>query len=152
MKRVMRIDLVSYLIYGRSHRCLVCSTGSIAMMESQIESLKGTVAALKNKKSKKDVKKDKKREKHQPPTAGSSSKANGKAPKSPGKKIKKRLIADDDVLSFDQKKELSETISALDGPKLEKVIAIIHEGVPEIRDVCVFVITIDLALIICTEY
>ena len=43
---------------------------------------------------------------------------------------------DDDVLTFEQKKELSEAIHTLDGQKLERVIFIIHEGVPEIRDVC----------------
>jgi hypothetical protein len=50
-------------------------------------------------------------------------------------KKKKKNITDDDILSFEQKKDLSELISKLDGPKLEKVIQIIHEGVPEIRDV-----------------
>lgn len=49
---------------------------------------------------------------------------------------KTATIPDDDVLSFDQKKELSEAIGTLDGNKLERVINIIHEGVPEIRDVC----------------
>ena len=48
---------------------------------------------------------------------------------------KTTVIPDDDVLSFDQKKELSEAIGTLDGSKLERVINIIHEGVPEIRDV-----------------
>jgi len=38
------------------------------------------------------------------------------------------------VLSFDQKKDLSDAIGQLDGQKLERVIQIIHEGVPEIRD------------------
>lgn len=106
-------------------------------MEAQIDSLKGTVAALKNKKSKKE-KKEKKRDKYILPATGSSSKGNGKTAKSPSKKSKKKVVGDDDVLSFDQKKELSEMIGKLDGAKLEKVIAIIHEGVPEIRDVCLF--------------
>ena len=39
---------------------------------------------------------------------------------------------DDDVLTFEQKKDLSEAIQTLDGQKLERVIQIIHEGVPEI--------------------
>ena len=39
------------------------------------------------------------------------------------------------MLSFEQKKDLSEAIQTLDGQKLERVIQIIHEGVPEIRDV-----------------
>ena len=46
--------------------------------------------------------------------------------------IKKTQIP---VLSFEQKKDLSQAIQTLDGPKLERVIQIIHEGVPEIRNV-----------------
>ena len=53
----------------------------------------------------------------------------------PSKKKAKKTVVEDDVLSFEQKKDLSETIQTLDGPKLEKVISIIHEGVPEIREV-----------------
>ena len=51
----------------------------------------------------------------------------------PKKKAKKEK--EDDSLTFDQKKELSEVISTLEGPKLERVIKIIHEGVPEIAAV-----------------
>ena len=47
----------------------------------------------------------------------------------------KAQIPDDDVLSFMQTKDLSEAIQTLDGQKLERVIQIILEGVPEIRDV-----------------
>ena len=54
------------------------------------------------------------------------------------KKKNKKLISDNDVLTFEQKKDLSESIGKLDGVKLEKVINIIHEGVPEIRDVSLF--------------
>ena len=46
---------------------------------------------------------------------------------------------DDDVLTSKQKKDLSKTIQTLDGQKLERVIQIIHEGVPEIQDVCFLV-------------
>lgn len=66
----------------------------------------------------------------------STSKAPPKQPKPQSSKKKtKKPIADDDVLTFEQKKDLSESIGKLDGTKLEKVIQIIHEGVPEIRDV-----------------
>jgi len=41
----------------------------------------------------------------------------------------------DDVLTFEQKKDPSEAIQNLDGQKLGGVIQIVHEGVPEIRDV-----------------
>lgn len=108
-------------------------------MESQIETMKANLAALKNQSKKpKKEKKEKKREKHSSPPVASSSKANGKTKPVPKKKVsKKTAIPDDDVLSFDQKKDLSETIQTLDGEKLERVISIIHEGVPEIRDVCI---------------
>ncbi|KAJ7172892.1 hypothetical protein C8R43DRAFT_1208994 [Mycena crocata] len=39
-----------------------------------------------------------------------------------------------DVLTFAQKKDLSEAIAQLSGGNLEKVIKIIHEGVPDIKD------------------
>lgn len=99
------------------------------MMESQIETMRGSIAALKSKP--KEKKKEKKKEKL--PVASTSK--TSKPPKVPSKKRSKKPIADDDVLTFEQKKDLSEAIGKLDGPKLEKVIQIIHEGVPEIRDV-----------------
>ena len=45
----------------------------------------------------------------------------------------KKNITDDDILLFEQK-ELSKSVSKLEGSKLEKVMQIIREGVPEIRD------------------
>ncbi|KAJ7172878.1 hypothetical protein C8R43DRAFT_943948 [Mycena crocata] len=50
------------------------------------------------------------------------------------KKRKKKPTSHYDVLTFLQKKELCEAIAQLDGEKLEKVIKIVHEGVPEIKD------------------
>jgi hypothetical protein len=111
---------------------LTAFAGTIAMMESQIETMRGSIAALKGSKPPKEKKKKEKREKA--PVA-SSSKATGKQPKTASKKKGKKPVADDDVLTFEQKKDLSESIGKLDGTKLEKVIQIIHEGVPEIRDV-----------------
>ncbi len=121
--------------------------GIIKDMEAQVEAMNRTLAGLKQNKmkEKKGVKKEK-REKA-PPVA-STSKA---TPKAIGKKVVnskknvKKPITDDDVLSFEQKKELSDTIGKLDGTKLERVIQIIHEGVPEIRDVRIIVITHDCA-------
>lgn len=106
----------------------------IAAMESQIESMKNNLDSLKKRKSEKKKDKEKKREKA--PVA-SSSKAASKQAKTatPTRKKSKKQPTDDDVLSFEQKKDLSDTISQLDGTKLERVIQIIHEGVPEIRDV-----------------
>lgn len=113
----------------------------IADMESQIENMNRTLASLKQKEKKEKKKEKKVVEKRPPPQpVASSSKAapkpNGKVAPTPNrKKPSKKPIDDNDVLSFEQKKELSDTISKLDGSKLERVIQIIHEGVPEIRDV-----------------
>lgn len=104
---------------------------TIAMMESQIETMRGNIAALKNTKLPKEKKKKEKRDRV--PVA-SSSKATAKSNKAATKKKNKKLISDNDVLTFEQKKDLSESIGKLDGAKLERVINIIHEGVPEIRD------------------
>ena len=108
-------------------------------MESQIETMRGSLAALKNAKPPKEKKK--KKEKRDHITAVASSSKTGKGLKhSSNKKKSKKPVADDDVLTFDQKKDLSEAIAKLDGVKLEKVIQIIHEGVPEIRDVSLIVL------------
>jgi len=108
-------------------------------MESQIETMRKSISALKGHKEKK-AKKTKKKDASSSAPATSSSKAAKKEAKAPPKKKaaqKKTQIPDDDVLSFEQKKDLSEAIQTLDGQKLERVIQIIHEGVPEIRDVSV---------------
>ncbi|KAK7058255.1 transcription initiation at TATA-containing promoter protein [Paramarasmius palmivorus] len=102
----------------------------IQNIEREIESLRGTLTAIKQQKDKK-----KKKEKKEKPPVPSTSKAVSKPPKaSSGKKKTKKNVTDDDVLSFEQKKDLSEAIATLEGSKLERVIQIIHEGVPEIRD------------------
>jgi bromodomain-containing factor 1 len=114
----------------------MCFAGAIANMESQIETMRHSISALKNQKEKK-TKKTKKKE-ASASTPATTSKAAKKETKAPPKKkaqSKKAQIPDDDVLSFEQKKDLSEAIQTLDGQKLERVIQIIHEGVPEIRDV-----------------
>ncbi|KAH9914860.1 Bromodomain-containing protein, partial [Fomitopsis serialis] len=41
---------------------------------------------------------------------------------------------DNDALSFEQKKDLSDTIGKLEGAKMEKVVQVTHERVPKIRD------------------
>ena len=117
-------------------RCvfLMHSPVTIAAMESQIETMRNSISALKTQKEKKP----KKSKKKDASTAATASKAAKKEAKGPAKKKaapKKAQIPDDDVLSFEQKKDLSEAIQTLDGQKLERVIQIIHEGVPEIRDV-----------------
>ena len=110
-------------------------------MEKQIEAMRGTISALKQQKKEKPPKKA---ARQQPtPTASSSSKpakaaASSSKKATTTKKSGKKSAAvpgDDDVLTFEQKKDLSEAIQTLDGQKLERVIQIIHEGVPEIRDV-----------------
>jgi hypothetical protein len=108
---------------------------AIAMMESQIASIRGTISQLKGKPSK-----DKKKKvKHEKASVASSSKTPLNPPK-PGtsKKKGKQTVSDDDALTFEQKKELSEAIGKLDGAKLEQVIKIIYDGVPEIRNVRFF--------------
>jgi hypothetical protein len=105
-------------------------------MESQIETMRNSISALKHQKEKKP-KMTKKKDASASTPVTSSSKAAKKEAKAPPKKKaapKKAQIPDDDVLSFEQKKDLSEAIQTLDGQKLERVIQIIHEGVPEIRD------------------
>ena len=113
----------------------------IAEMEKQIEAMRGTISALKQQKKEKPPKKA---ARQQPTPAASSSTKPAKAAASSSKKASttkksgKKSAAvpgDDDVLTFEQKKDLSEAIQTLDGQKLERVIQIIHEGVPEIRDV-----------------
>ncbi|KAH9487146.1 Bromodomain-containing factor 1 [Psilocybe cubensis] len=108
---------------------------AIAMMESQIETMKNNIESLKTAKLPKEKKKEKKKEKA--PVA-STSKPPPKQTKAPApttsKKKSKKNVTDDDVLTFEQKKDLSESIGKLDGARLERVIQIIHEGVPEIRD------------------
>ncbi|KAG1889391.1 Bromodomain-containing protein [Suillus subluteus] len=123
-----RVDPLMYFIY----------TGRIATMEAQIESMRGNLMALKAKPAKEKKKKEKK---EKVPVASTSKAAASRAPKaapatngSKRKTTTKKPMAEDDALSFEQKKDLSEAITSLDGVKLEKVIQIIHEGVPEIRD------------------
>ncbi|CAL1696537.1 unnamed protein product [Somion occarium] len=118
------------------HECLPSLYSGIAELESQIENMNRALEGLK--KSKVKEKKEKKKEKREKPPVPSTSKAAPKPSKAPaakpGKKTGKKPVTDDDVLSFEQKKDLSDTIAKLDGAKLERVIQIIHEGVPEIRD------------------
>ena len=102
-------------------------------MENQIKVMNENLAALKSAKLPKEKKKKEKKKEKGP--VASTSKAGSKQPKAPSKKKSRKNISDDDILSFEQKKDLSESISKLEGSKLEKVIQIIHEGVPEIRDV-----------------
>jgi len=102
----------------------------VAAMESQIEELNRNLAVIKGKP--KEKKKEKRKEKSLGAGANLSKVQSNKAYQ-PGKQSKKAKKADDS-LSFEQKKDLSDTIATLEGPKLERVIQIIHEGVPEIRD------------------
>jgi hypothetical protein len=115
------------------------------MMEAQIQSLHSALSALKKK-----PKKDKKNKTYgvpKPPKAPrpATSSSFGGAPK----KKKKQSHDDDEVLTFDQKKALSESIQTLDGAKLEKVLEIIDEVYPEIREVCTFVSPVRMDIISC---
>ncbi|KAG2032951.1 Bromodomain-containing protein [Suillus americanus] len=109
----------------------------IATMEAQIELMHSNLMALKAK----PAKEKKKKEKKEKTPVASTSKATAlcvpkAAPATNGSKHKtttKKPMAEDNALSFEQK-DLSEAITSLNGGKLEKVIQIIHEGVPEICD------------------
>ena len=116
---------------------LIAFAGAISLMENQIKVMNENLAALKSAKLPKEKKKKNKEKKEKGPVA-STSKAGSKQPKALSKKKSRKNITDDDILSFEQKKDLSESISKLEGSKLERVIQIIHEGVPEIRDVSGF--------------
>lgn len=108
-------------------------------MEKEIERMKNNIESLKE--VRKPQKKIKKKKEEKIPVASTSKPPPKQSKPAPPPKTKKKSstskasISDEDVLSFEQKKDLSESIGKLDGAKLERVIAIIHEGVPEIRDV-----------------
>ena len=132
MRRAIWIKTVR--TFGQTNHTIETDTslGTVMMMEAQIQSLHSALSALK-KKPKKD-KKNKTYGAPKPPKAprpATSSSFSGVP-----KKKKKQSHDDDEVLTFDQKKALSESIQTLDGAKLEKVLEIIDEVYPEIREVC----------------
>lgn len=79
-----------------------------AELEAEIEKLRTPLPKEKKKKEKKE----------KPPVASTSK--TPKQPKAPTKKKSRKSIADDDVLTFEQKKDLSEAIGKLDGSRLER--------------------------------
>ncbi|KAG8787095.1 hypothetical protein FRC12_015920 [Ceratobasidium sp. 428] len=105
---------------------------AIVMMESQIKTMRESLATLKAKKKG-----------QKPKAAGRSSKearAKGIHPAknaTPGKKAKNGAGSDTErsisTMSFEQK-GLSTTIEFLDDDKLEKVIQIIYEGMPDLQN------------------
>ena len=106
-------------------------------METQIETMRGNLAALKNQsKKQRKEKKEKKREKHVSPPVASSSKSSLKnaKPSQKKKRSKKEKLPDDDTLTFEQKQELSIAISQIQGEKLDRVITMIKEGKPDLGD------------------
>jgi len=134
MRRAIWIKTVRTLRQTRHKIEIDTSVGTVMMMEAQIQSLHSALSALK-KKPKKD-KKSKTYGAPKPPKAprpATSSSFSGVP-----KKKKKQSHDDDEVLTFDQKKALSESIQTLDGAKLEKVLEIIDEVYPEIREVYIF--------------
>lgn len=149
---------------------------AIAMMESQIESIRDNLAALKAKKKKEKEKPTKAappppppKEKKAPPAPAPKKPAPKKpatyappayqpspgpsrvkdaptrgrpagVPKAPAAKKARTGGGGSDTeknistMSFEQKKELSTTIESLSGDKLEKVIQIIYEGMPDLQN------------------
>lgn len=98
------------------------SAGMIRNMEAQMEAMNRTLAGLKQQKQQKVHKPKEKREKPVPVASTSKAppKPNGKkaAVSNGHKKTSKRPVTDDDVLSFEQKKQLSDSIGLLDGARL----------------------------------
>ena len=107
------------------------SLGTVMMMEAQIQSLHSALSALKKK-----PKKDKKNKTYGAPKPPKAPRPATSSFSGVPKKKKKQSHDDDEVLTFEQKKALSESIQMLDGAKLEKVLEIIDEVYPEIREVC----------------
>jgi len=107
----------------------------IENLESQLNNLRNTIDALKSTKKKVN---ETKRSTSSAPKASSTSRSrpstSTKKASSSAKKTGARKVDVDAILSFEEKKELSETIQSLEGPALEEVIQIIHDGVPEIGD------------------
>ncbi|KAJ7805902.1 Bromodomain-containing protein [Mycena olivaceomarginata] len=109
-------------------------TRRIALMESQLELMRRNIQALKGK-----AKEKKKERRDKGPVASPSKSSSSEQIKGlPNNKKGKKPVYDNDVLTFEQMKHLSEAIAQLDGQKLERVIKIVHEGVPEIKDVIFF--------------
>ena len=107
-----------------------------------MEAIQGNLLTLRSQPRKEKEKKKKKKKKGPKPAAALTSKSmtsrNAKLANATNGTVKRKArkrIPEDDTLSFDQKKDLSKAIMTLDGQKLEKVIQIIHKGVPEIHDV-----------------
>lgn len=105
---------------------------AVMVMEAQIQSLHNALASLKKTKPKKE-----KVRKPAPAVPRPPKPANGKVGGGSGlfKKKKKSGHDEEDNLTFEQKKQLSESIQTLDGSRLEKVLEIIDEVYPEIREV-----------------
>ncbi|KAG8830786.1 hypothetical protein FRC17_004244 [Serendipita sp. 399] len=105
-------------------------SNAVMLMEAQIQSLHNALASLKKKPKKEKIRKP------LPPAPKPPKIPNGKPPGAPGafKKKKKTGHDEEETLSFEQKKQLSETIQTLDGNRLEKVLEIIDEVYPEIRE------------------
>lgn len=104
-------------------------SNAVMMMEAQIQSLHSALEQLKKPKKEKKPKNMGMPSMPKPPKAPSN-----KPPGAGGFKKKKKPTEDEDTLSFEQKKQLSETIQTLDGNRLEKVLEIIDEVYPEIRE------------------
>jgi hypothetical protein len=105
---------------------------AVMVMEAQIQSLHNALASLKKTKPKKE-----KIRKPAPAIPRPPKPSNGKVGGNSGlfKKKKKSGHDEEDNLTFEQKKQLSESIQTLDGSRLEKVLEIIDEVYPEIREV-----------------
>ena len=139
---------------------------TIQHLEAQLAGIRETIDALKTKeKSKAKAKAEAKmsamrqNSSYSKPGPSSSITPRRPAPKKGGSSSKKaangmqrRTLDADAQLTFEEKKELSETIQNLESPALDEVIQIIHDGVPDIGDVSTQYFHTSNTLIVCTEY
>lgn len=128
----------------------------IAEMERHLKTLSEKLDKMKATKKKEKAKKstskpatqdkEKEREKPRPKTASktpakSPARPPSKAPekkKAPVKRHKPAYTSSDEdipVITFEQKKELSDAINNFEGDKLANVVQIIHSSMPHLRDV-----------------
>ncbi|KAF9513687.1 hypothetical protein BS47DRAFT_1362247 [Hydnum rufescens UP504] len=118
---------------------------AIQNLETQLATIRDTIDALKTKDKKPKTSKSQSSSRGAGPSKGSSSssaaRARGATSSSKKSSTKKnvggagaRKLDADATLTFEEKKELSDTIQHLEGSALEDVIQIIHDGVPEIGD------------------
>lgn len=132
---------------------------TIQSLEAQLAGIRETIDALKTKeKSKAKAKAEGKisamrqnssylkPSSSMAPRRPAASKKSGSNSKKAASGMQRRTLDADAQLTFEEKKELSETIQNLESPALDEVIQIIHDGVPDIGDVSALLYLLDSPL------